>query len=480
MSKLAKFRLEALSAHNSYRKMHDVPLLEYDSELESSAQEYAEELAEAEELRVSHGASLGIFGENISRRTSSKKRRPDISGAEVTSLWYRDIEKFDYARGTGRAGNFTQLVWRDTRLFGIGKAHAPGRVVVVAHYSPAGNVRGHFLENVPPPAASDAGAGQRRGSREPAGAASESAAAAVTSTALDVSEDPLFNYRVKSRQVDTHEVREGRAAVVVRRELVEYEDTEGHTKQKLVEERQRRQASSSGPEDEDSRSDGSGGSGAEDETADQETSPSYLTSPAPSKPTEAGPREPSATTPNPATAATGAAADDAKRPIPRRNPAELHRFAKHVLAAINHHRKHHDARPLRLSGELCELAQQLAEQQAVSEEKLRPSSVSYRGQRLGQSLAARVSAANTDASAEHVVGLWYAEGRAYEYRAEPSDIEPFGNFTQLVWKASQELGVGRCMAQLPGGAYKLVVVCYYFPTGNVSLEFRANVLPPKK
>lgn len=50
---------------------------------------------------------------------------------------------------------FTQLVWKDTQIFGIGYAECeiPGhvgyvRTIVVAQYYPGGNKEGGFKENV--------------------------------------------------------------------------------------------------------------------------------------------------------------------------------------------------------------------------------------------------------------------------------------------------------------------------------------------
>lgn len=46
-------------------------------------------------------------------------------------------------------GHFTQVVWASTRYCGVGKARGrSGKLVVVAHYMPPGNVSGAYLENV--------------------------------------------------------------------------------------------------------------------------------------------------------------------------------------------------------------------------------------------------------------------------------------------------------------------------------------------
>lgn len=76
---------------------------------------------------------------------------------------------------------------------------------------------------------------------------------------------------------------------------------------------------------------------------------------------------------------------------------------------------------------------------------------------------------------EEVVGRWYGEEPAYDYE-RPGFSPGIGHFTQLVWKASAEVGCG-CRGDCPG-AYRDVCVCWYNPPGNYRNRFAGNVLPP--
>lgn len=43
---------------------------------------------------------------------------------------------------------FSQMVWKNTKLMGMGKAIGPERTVIVASYQPAGNITYRYAENV--------------------------------------------------------------------------------------------------------------------------------------------------------------------------------------------------------------------------------------------------------------------------------------------------------------------------------------------
>lgn len=64
----------------------------------------------------------------------------------------------------------------------------------------------------------------------------------------------------------------------------------------------------------------------------------------------------------------------------------------------------------------------------------------------------------------------------YECHMEWSHVcsQCTGHFTQVVWKGSKEIGVGRATSS--GG--RTVVVANYRPPGNVLGMFATNVLPP--
>jgi len=52
-----------------------------------------------------------------------------------------------------------------------------------------------------------------------------------------------------------------------------------------------------------------------------------------------------------------------------------------------------------------------------------------------------------------------------------------GQFTQVVWKGSREIGIGRAFADNGQTVY---VVCNYLPAGNVMGRFKENVFPSNK
>lgn len=72
------------------------------------------------------------------------------------------------------------------------------------------------------------------------------------------------------------------------------------------------------------------------------------------------------------------------------------------------------------------------------------------------------------------ITLWYNEVVVYDYNL-PKYKANTGHFTQLVWAATQRIGVGVVRSPLTNKVYVTMV---FDPPGNVGGAFKANVFPP--
>ncbi|KAH8349859.1 hypothetical protein KR084_008243, partial [Drosophila pseudotakahashii] len=132
----------SLREHNRLRRIHGSPPLTLDASLSKGAEQYALELAAQGSLRHSSGAGE-YYGENICRHTDPVK---------CVQFWYDEIGSYNFklASFSKATGHFTALVWRSSRRLGHGQARdKKGIYYVVARYTPKGNVKGRFRENVP-------------------------------------------------------------------------------------------------------------------------------------------------------------------------------------------------------------------------------------------------------------------------------------------------------------------------------------------
>ncbi|CAG2192611.1 unnamed protein product [Mytilus edulis] len=79
-------------------------------------------------------------------------------------------------------------------------------------------------------------------------------------------------------------------------------------------------------------------------------------------------------------------------------------------------------------------------------------------------------------SGDTVTELWYKEIENYDH-LHPKWNKDSMNFTQMIWKSSNEMGIGISKVK---GQNKYVIVAHYKPSGNINTpgEFRKNVLPP--
>ena len=75
----------------------------------------------------------------------------EMSGHRAAEMWYEEIKAYRFNNpGFGsKTGHFTQVIWVGSREIGLAKATSSnGAQYVVARYFPAGNVIGHFPDNV--------------------------------------------------------------------------------------------------------------------------------------------------------------------------------------------------------------------------------------------------------------------------------------------------------------------------------------------
>jgi glioma pathogenesis-related protein 2 len=70
---------------------------------------------------------------------------------------------------------------------------------------------------------------------------------------------------------------------------------------------------------------------------------------------------------------------------------------------------------------------------------------------------------------------WYNEIKYYKFSKSQFSMET-GHFTQLIWKATKNLGVGIAFTS---SKRKVYVVAQYSPPGNMEEAFKENVLPGK-
>lgn len=141
--------------------------------------------------------------------------------------------------------------------------------------------------------------------------------------------------------------------------------------------------------------------------------------------------------------------------------ANMHNQAELALQQHNYYRSLHGAPPLALDGALCQHARNYANRGVFAHDQ--QAKTLGQGENLGIGYG----------SAAAAVDAFYSKSSQYDYR-NPVFSKSTGHFTQLVWKGTQSLGVG--IGRTAGG--QPLYVFRYWPQGNVTGHFAANVTPP--
>ena len=133
-----------VDAHNRMRAKHCAQAVSWSPKLAEAAQRWANSLRDQ---GCKFGHSGGRYGENLAAGTAGT-----LDGSSVTAMWYDEIKDYSFGNGgfSMNTGHFTQVVWRDSRSIGCGKATCRGMDIYVCNYDPPGNVEGEYRSNVLP------------------------------------------------------------------------------------------------------------------------------------------------------------------------------------------------------------------------------------------------------------------------------------------------------------------------------------------
>ncbi|KAH8334327.1 hypothetical protein KR059_009026 [Drosophila kikkawai] len=159
-------------------------------------------------------------------------------------------------------------------------------------------------------------------------------------------------------------------------------------------------------------------------------------------------------------------------------------FLKEVLNASNKFRAMHGCPALTVNPELNKLAQEWANVLKVLTifclfishlyflQHLRDNNIMQHrpNPKYGENI---FLSGGMDVAGDLPVEMWYREMSSYDFN-KAEFVAKSGHFTQLIWKASKEMGAG--VARKDDRTW---VVCNYNPPGNVGGLFKDNV-PQKK
>ena len=145
-------------------------------------------------------------------------------------------------------------------------------------------------------------------------------------------------------------------------------------------------------------------------------------------------------------------------------------FQLEALKIHNELRKKHNAPPVTLNKELCDIAQNYSKLLA-SKRTLIHSKNKYKGESLGENIFMCFGSVCTGT---YMTQSWYDEIKDYNFK-KPGWQNGTGHFTQVIWVDCKEVGFGYSKAS--DNSY--YAVGNYYPAGNITNPgyFEENVLP---
>jgi pathogenesis-related protein 1 len=143
-------KTQLLSVHNQWRKLVGIPLLQWSATVATSAQNWANTLKATRNCGLAHNAN-SPYGENLfwasaltySNGTSTLQT---ITPANVVNSWGSEKQYYSLLNGCAvghSCGHYTQVVWRNTKTIGCGRAICADKSQVwVCQYNLPGNIIG--------------------------------------------------------------------------------------------------------------------------------------------------------------------------------------------------------------------------------------------------------------------------------------------------------------------------------------------------
>ena len=138
-----------LNSVNMYRINHCIPPVMWDNKIQSSAQFWANKLAQTN-LFIH---SSNNYGENLALIGNKPIDDKTFSVLSAIQAWYNEINIYNYSnpKFNMNTGHFTQLIWKSSTKIGVGVAqNFKGNIIVVMQFSPSGNYNFpvYFSKNV--------------------------------------------------------------------------------------------------------------------------------------------------------------------------------------------------------------------------------------------------------------------------------------------------------------------------------------------
>ncbi|KAK6316362.1 hypothetical protein J4Q44_G00138860 [Coregonus suidteri] len=498
------FEREFVDAHNDYRKKHSAPPLALSRDLCNSAQKWADHLLSMKSLK--HSSTN--HGENLYYAYSSTPKKPD--GKAAVDSWYSEIKDYHFNKPgfSSGTGHFTQVVWKDSIEVGVGLATDGNISFVVGQYHPAGNMSnaGYFENNVLPPGSSTSstpkcaptargGGGLSVPQSETARSSSPAYKAPHHANSTDLAQFHRDFLRACNKQREAH----GAPALTLDPALSQGAQAWAET---LLGEKVLKNSSSPHGENIWAKTGSAGITATGQEVVDvwykQEEKYDF------SKPghqdktgqftqlvwrssKEVGVGlansgtgmlivvahfEPSGNITNPGYYAQNVMPKGSKvtdKPVEvitskmqvlavnSLSANELGQFGQALLKSLNQYRSQHGAGPLVLSPALTREAQDWAAH-LVSRNTLMNS-----GKGHGENIFCCSGSRTVAPTGSDVAESWYKEIEKYNF-SSPGFQSGAGNFTQMVWKSSKQVGVGLATS----GQGTFIAVAFYDPAGNIT------------